>query len=216
MRTGRLRRRSRAARPSLRVDRTSLPATTGRDGWPPNGAPQGAREQDPAYRPTRPRRPPRRWAAVRSRPNEQRKRSREFSGVLGFAGRPTAQGRPGTRPFRPTVDPLARDASCTCFQAAGGGWPQPRLAGTSFVGVRPRPALMMSGCRRGCRHGVFTWHALAGGCTSTPARLLALLRTYGPGVTRLGRSTKALLAHGCPGRAGTTEPKGRETRWLRS
>ena len=36
------------------MDRTSLPATAGREGWPPNGRPQGTREQDPAYRPTRP------------------------------------------------------------------------------------------------------------------------------------------------------------------
>ena len=32
-----LRRRSRAARPSLRVGRWNLPATAGRDGWPPPG-----------------------------------------------------------------------------------------------------------------------------------------------------------------------------------
>ena len=47
----RLRRRSRAARPSLRVDRWSLPATVGRDGWSPRRASAG---QDPAYRLTRP------------------------------------------------------------------------------------------------------------------------------------------------------------------
>jgi hypothetical protein len=46
--------RPRAARPSARVDRTRPPATAVRDGWPPNGTPQGAREQNPAYRPAPP------------------------------------------------------------------------------------------------------------------------------------------------------------------
>ena len=46
--------RSRAARPSARVDRTRPSATAVRDGWSPNGTPQGAREQNPAYRPAPP------------------------------------------------------------------------------------------------------------------------------------------------------------------
>jgi hypothetical protein len=46
--------RSRAARPSARVDRTRPAATSVLDGWSPNGAPQGAREQNPAYRPAPP------------------------------------------------------------------------------------------------------------------------------------------------------------------
>jgi hypothetical protein len=49
-----VRRRSRVARPSLRVDRWSVPATARRDGWSPNGLPRGTREQDPAYRPAHP------------------------------------------------------------------------------------------------------------------------------------------------------------------
>jgi hypothetical protein len=46
--------RPRAARPSARVDRTRPSATAARDGWSPNGASQGAREQNPAYRPAPP------------------------------------------------------------------------------------------------------------------------------------------------------------------
>lgn len=42
-----LRGRSRAARPSPRVDRTRLPATTALDGWPPPGRPQGRPETEP-------------------------------------------------------------------------------------------------------------------------------------------------------------------------
>src|SRR6185503_12683383 len=49
-----LRRRSRAARPSRRVGRSSPAGTAGLDGWSPNRAPRGAGEQDPAYRPARP------------------------------------------------------------------------------------------------------------------------------------------------------------------
>ena len=46
--------RSRAARPSARVDRTRPAATPVLDRWSPNGAPQGTREQNPAYRPAPP------------------------------------------------------------------------------------------------------------------------------------------------------------------
>jgi hypothetical protein len=49
-----LRRRLRAARPSLRVDRWRLSATAAVDGWSPVAA---TRRQNPAYRPTRPPHP---------------------------------------------------------------------------------------------------------------------------------------------------------------
>src|SRR3954462_2882952 len=48
------RERSRAARPSSRVDRTRLSATAALDGWPPTVTPRGVREQNPAYRPAHP------------------------------------------------------------------------------------------------------------------------------------------------------------------
>src|SRR3954451_2837608 len=50
----RTRARSRAARPSARVDRWRLSATAARDGWSPPDGPQGPRGQNPAYRPARP------------------------------------------------------------------------------------------------------------------------------------------------------------------
>src|SRR4051794_6332280 len=48
------RERSRAARPSSRVDRTRSSATAALDGWSPTAAPRGARGQNPAYRPAHP------------------------------------------------------------------------------------------------------------------------------------------------------------------
>lgn len=53
----RLRRRLRAARPSLRVGRSRYPATVCPDGWSPprrRWFSRGGVEQNPAYRPTRP------------------------------------------------------------------------------------------------------------------------------------------------------------------
>jgi hypothetical protein len=60
--------RSRAARPSARVDRTRPPATAVPDGWSPNGTPQGVREQNPAYRPAPPPQ-----VCVRAPPRHQRR-----------------------------------------------------------------------------------------------------------------------------------------------
>jgi hypothetical protein len=77
--------RSRAARPSARVDRTRPAATPVLDGWSPNGAPQGAREQNPAYRPA----PPPRSSDLRP----PRDRATPHGGGHGGGDRLTLLGR---------------------------------------------------------------------------------------------------------------------------
>ena len=74
-----LRGRSRAARPSSRVDRRRLSATAAVDGWPRRGVRQRTPGQDPAYRPTHPQ------IASRSTPPSRRSERPGQGGIRGAA-----------------------------------------------------------------------------------------------------------------------------------